>query len=71
MGHFFYRGGGNSDLSDDAYEVGVAGPSWDDVDVEMAGDTGTGGSTLVDADVDALAVERFLAEFGGEFYELP
>lgn len=41
------------------HEVGVAGPAWDDMDVEVSRDAGSGSCSEVDPDVEAMGVERF------------
>ncbi len=58
--------GDDADVGEDGHEVDVAVPAGDDVGVDMAGDSGAGDFTDVDADVEALgvhgAIEGVLAE---------
>jgi hypothetical protein len=46
--------GDDGGLSEDGHEIGVAGPAWDDVDMEVIGDSGASDAAEVDADVEAV-----------------
>jgi len=63
--------GDDADLTDGGHEVDVAGPAWDQVDVEVLRDACPGGAALVDADVDALGGEGSLEDFGSEIDHAP
>ena len=45
------------DIGEDRHEVGIADPTRHDVLMHMLGDTGAGGRSQVDTDVEALRLE--------------
>ncbi len=57
--------GHDAGFGDDGEEVGVAGPAWQGVHVEVAGNSGTGSLAEVEAHVDAVGLIDF-AEDGVE-----
>src|SRR5258706_9511182 len=74
----------DANVGDYGHEIGVAGPAWDQVLVEVAGDACAGGAAEVGADVEALGAHGVFEEaddggglgaevaelFGGEFFEV-
>jgi len=69
--HLFERFGDDADAADGCDEICVAGPSGDNVRVEVLWDSGSCGASLVDADVDTLALKCPFDELGGSIDELP
>lgn len=56
--------GNGADLGADGHEVMVAFPAWNEMEMEVVGDAGSGGSSQIEANIDTMGFQ-VTAEDGG------